>query len=216
MKFIELDNNIQIPIIDEPIGINVSGGADSALLLYYLMKYYKSKIYIVTLADRSKFLRNSKKSIDVVSKCSELTGNTNFEHTIQYADKQLPEVLFNGLELLLKNKVIKLKFNGITANPPDNVLATFKTPTKEHELRNPMVYRDPISKFRIVPWTNIDKKVIAELYIKEGLIDTLFPLTNSCEWDGSTSFNKGTNPYVDHCGQCWWCEERYWGFNRLS
>ena len=46
--------DLEIELPEGPIGVSVSGGADSAILLYFLMKYHKHKIYITTLADRSK------------------------------------------------------------------------------------------------------------------------------------------------------------------
>ena len=63
------------------------------------------------------------------------------------------------------------------------------------------------------PWSNIDKKKLAEIYKKYTLIDTLFNHTRSCEW---TSHNQGhliQNPGLNHCGVCWWCQEREWGFS---
>ena len=54
---------------------------------------------------------------------------------------------------------------------------------------------------------NIDKKGVAELYDYFGLMDTLFPLTRSCEdW---------TDDFSAHCGKCWFCLERLWGFGKL-
>jgi len=47
----------------------------------------------------------------------------------------------------------------------------------------------------------------AELYRKYNLIDTLLPLTRSCEgWDYMT------DGFTKECGECWWCMERSWAF----
>jgi 7-cyano-7-deazaguanine synthase in queuosine biosynthesis len=35
----------------------------------------------------------------------------------------------------------------------------------------------------------------------------IFPITRSCE--------SWTNDFSKHCGECWWCKEREWGFGRL-
>lgn len=56
------------------------------------------------------------------------------------------------------------------------------------------------------PYYNMDKKGIAKMYEDEGLMDTLFPCTRSCESD---------TQMTGHCGQCWWCEERMWAFGKL-
>ena len=42
---------MNIPVIDKPIGVLVSGGADSALLLYLLLQSYNSTIQIFTIAN---------------------------------------------------------------------------------------------------------------------------------------------------------------------
>lgn len=216
METITLIDGVDLPITNEPVCVSVSGGADSALLLYYVMKYYKSKIYVTTLADRSKYLRNTKKSIGVVSKCAELTGNTNFIHMIEYTDKYTLPGLFNLSNQLFEDNLIKFRIHGITANPPNTILETFNNITAEHSTRDPSVHRSIINGKYIRPWTNIDKQMIAQMYIKEDLMKSLFPLTNSCEWKEGMPYNNGVDPYVDHCGHCWWCEERKWGFGRLD
>lgn len=53
------------------------------------------------------------------------------------------------------------------------------------------------------PFHRIDKKVIAGMYEELNLLETLFPLTRSCE---------NNNLLEGHCGECWWCEERLWAF----
>ena len=215
-NYIELIDSVILPVIDEPVCVSVSGGADSALLLYYVMKYYNSKIYITTLADRSKNLKNTKKSISVVSKCAELTSNTNFIHMIDYADTQTLPNLFNLSNQLFEDNLIKFRIHGITANPPNTILEKFNNITTEHTTRDPSVHRSIINGKYIRPWTNINKKIIAQMYIKENLMESLFPLTSSCEWKEGSPYNKGVDPYVDHCGYCWWCQERIWGFGRLT
>ena len=43
-----LTEEVSLKIYDGPIGIMVSGGVDSAILLYYLMKHTKDTIHIYT------------------------------------------------------------------------------------------------------------------------------------------------------------------------
>ena len=107
---------------------------------------------------------------------------------------------------------------GVTANPykDESTLHLFsdehgwkRDPERDRDgvLKQTFLGQDnTIKSFR--PFTNIDKRGIAELYEHFGLMDTLFPLTKSCE---------GFTPSWDspHCGKCWWCLERQWGFGRL-
>jgi 7-cyano-7-deazaguanine synthase in queuosine biosynthesis len=64
-----------------------------------------------------------------------------------------------------------------------------------------------------MPWANTDKKGIAKMYREENLIDTLLPVTRSCEYDPNCEFfDDIEDPGLGHCGECWWCKEREWGF----
>ena len=66
-------------------------------------------------------------------------------------------------------------------------------------------YRPLMPKFlpahdALIYWSGI-----AEIALGLGV---LFPVTRSCEL-------KGKLEYYGHCGKCWWCEERQWGFDQL-
>ena len=56
------------------------------------------------------------------------------------------------------------------------------------------------------PLINVDKKGVAEHYTRLGVLEELFPLTRSCE--------VHTTDFSEHCGECWFCKERLWGFGR--
>ena len=79
----------------------------------------------------------------------------------------------------------------------------------EQDNRDPSIHRPIINGDWCFPFFNIDKIKIAEMYESLGLIDTLFPLTRSCELE-----NPPLN-FLGHCDNCWWCKERFWGFKRL-
>ena len=58
---------------------------------------------------------------------------------------------------------------------------------------------------------NIDKKGVAELYETLGVMETLFPLTRSCE-----AYAHESHYNIDkHCEKCWFCMERIYAFGRL-
>ena len=57
------------------------------------------------------------------------------------------------------------------------------------------------------PIINNDKRDVAKLYRSLNIERELFPYTRSCEDD----------KHIDgHCGVCWWCKERIWGFGYLE
>ena len=75
---------------------------------------------------------------------------------------------------------------------------------------------DGVAHYQIDPICHINKRDLALLYGQEGILDTVYPLTRSCEhvyWEEDGTPN---HPTEGHCGECWWCEERMWGFGRLD
>ena len=211
-------------VFDGITGINVSGGADSAILLYLTMKYStENLINIFTLGNNQRYRRNVHASTAVVERCIQLTGNTNIKHHIHYADIQNYESLNEMLTYHRNNSEIDVMLGGVTQNPPTEVTDNFELKVTEDE-RSPENTRDPIIRVgdKIVgfkPFVNSDKKVIAELYEKYDLMETLFPITRSCEFDPTNEFfhnRKIVDPGMGHCGRCWWCEERKWAFGRLE
>jgi asparagine synthetase B (glutamine-hydrolysing) len=75
---------VELEIIEGPVGIMASGGVDSSILLYYLMKNATGTIHIYTTGSNQKFRRNSIIAPMVVEKCIQLTGNNNVVHHIHY------------------------------------------------------------------------------------------------------------------------------------
>ena len=78
------------------------------------------------------------------------------------------------------------------------------------ESRTPDVVKDEVTGngFLYSPFVNKDKKTIFQIYQDLNLLETLFPLTRSCETTRLKNFRG-------HCGECWWCKERMWGFGRV-
>lgn len=213
----EIYDGINFNIYDGKLGVSVSGGADSALVLFFLLKFNKSKIHIFTFADQQKQLINTKSAIDVVNTCIQLTGNSNLEHHIDYGEIKGIDTLFRNHDLYLKNKIVDYVYTGITKNPPKEVTDSFLEEVPVAVPRDPDVIRDVLwegSWYR--PWTNLNKRDLYNIYKKHNLLDTLFPKTRSCEF-----YNTDIQEMEEfirthkHCGSCWWCEERMWGFGRL-
>lgn len=209
MKTIEICG-VQIPIMSGPLGINCSGGADSSLLLYILMSNTKDLIHIFTISSDEKGRSNAIVIARVVEKIIQLTGNSHIEHHVRYVEKQTPENVAEIPIRFVQNKFITYWYSGLTANPSKEIADSFGK-NLCHHLRDPLVERSMISESlkKITPFTNINKKIIADLYKELGLIESLFPLTRSCEV-------KHRLDYLDHCRECWWCKEREWGFSFIT
>lgn len=73
----------------------------------------------------------------------------------------------------------------------------------DYQLEGPLDLSKHVWSMR--PYYNLNKKDLAKMYEDQGLMDSLFPVTRSCEDD---------NLLTGHCGKCWWCCERKWAFGK--
>jgi hypothetical protein len=69
---------------------------------------------------------------------------------------------------------------------------------------------DEITAQQIIPFANADKSAVKQMYDHYNMIEDLYSVTYSCE---EVPTNK-TQPLV-HCGHCFFCLERWWGFGRI-
>jgi 7-cyano-7-deazaguanine synthase in queuosine biosynthesis len=208
MNIIGLSDNTTLRIPEGPVGISCSGGTDSSLLLYLLMSNCKDTVHIFTLSNNLKGRSNAVIVPKVIERCIQLTGNINVIHYSWYAEDQSEESLFDFQRQALREQKIKTIFSAVTANPPVDI--KFQAGVGEHYLRNPNIVKDEISfdGYFLTPFINKNKQTIAKIYQDLDLMETLFPVTRSCE-------ELGKIEYYEHCGKCWWCEERLWGFGRV-
>ena len=208
-------SDIEIQLVPGPIGVFCSGGADSAILLYILMKYSQDHITVFTLGNREKNYLNITTAENVIKKCSELTGHYNVSHVTRKAEKQTKQEIFNSQFIdYVDTQLVNVIYTGFTANPPVEVTDQFLDKT-ELTIRDPAVTRDLWHRENTfyTPFANIDKSKIAQIFQDLSVIDTLYPVTRSCEWHPDINT---PDPGSDHCGKCWWCEERLWAFDKLS
>lgn len=214
----------------EKIGIWMSGGSDSSLLAYMLArKIIDEKLSIklvpLTVDYKRPFQYIAK---EVREKITNILEKDVFEEHVFYHPKQ--DCNFSAEELKeefhkrnyenFKYNKIQLLFSGITTNPPIEIQETFNWGVlKDVENKRGIGVEKQTFRYftkiedgqeyefyEIKPFFDHDKKYIASLYEQHGLTETLLPLTRSCE-DLTTV--RG------HCGKCWWCEERKWGFGKL-
>jgi hypothetical protein len=199
---------VDVDIHSGKIGVSVSGGADSAVLLFILMKYAPGPIHIFTCSSKEKNRVSPHIALDVIGKCADLTGKQDIHHHTYFVEKQTYQTWINGLKPYIANKTVDIMYTGITALPPDHVLSTFNIRNDLYERRNPNQIRPVYHAGNFyTPFFNLDKQQICEIYKELNILDELYPLTRSCEDLTLT---------VGHCGQCWWCQERNWGFGKLT
>lgn len=215
MKNIDLMDGINIPLAETgDLGISVSGGADSAILLYILMALLgpslDRKLYIFSTFSNEKGRSNAFTVANVIERCIQLTGFTNIIHIGQYVVSQNNINLFKHVHEYLDTGKIVQSFSAVTANPSSLDLISFTGINEDASNRLSGEIRSikDLTREIYIPFTNVNKKYIAALYQLYGLTDDLFPLTRSCE-------ALCRIPESAHCGKCWWCEERKWAFDKL-
>ena len=209
MKTIKLLDEVSFDIHNGHVGVAVSGGADSAILLYLVMKHCLGPITVYTCNSKLKNRRAAHYALDVIGKCIDLTNNESVDHSVFFVQVQTFESLFNNLNRKVNEDKIEKMYTSVTALPPKLITDGFLSPAPLLDKRDPEITR-PVYTGKnneyYSPFFNIDKKKMKQIYESEKVIDELFPITRSCE---SLTLSDG------HCGECWWCEERKWAFGKL-
>ena len=211
----------------EVIGQWMSGGADSSLLAYLLCKEIRDQklnIKFQPLSVRRGRPNNPIYAEGVVDFIKEdLNVDFILPHEVYYPpleDSEMTElkIFWERDSINFKNNMFQILYSGITSNPPDDAgLPKNKERNRDENADRPIESRNGLKHY-INPFFQVNKKWEAEVYKDFGLLDSLFPLTYSCEGDA-----KDTKTHTWHCGntlpfekQCWWCQERMWAFGRLQ
>ena len=205
------------------IDIWCSGGADSMLVFYLLAKEMQEKNHPATLQpiciDRRKEVLTTKIVID---KIIELTQFKNINELIivDHIDNNLNVPIKKyALERATEGKT-QLTYTGINKNPPqdwgvDSPLQE-ENDRGENSIRISEQYNVRVAgnkEFELwgrFPLISTNKKELAKLYKEYNLIDSLLPLTVSC--NGYEMYNTWPEP----CGKCVGCKQKFWGFNFLK
>ena len=231
----------------ELIGIRLSGGTDSAVLLLTVLETFpKAKILLITLYNvlRPNALLAIKNIVDYANKKfpdrivgheTQYFDSTNYNPINSSACTDNPKDLLQKefIPSIFKKYNGKLKFllSGTTLNPPidtqktfrlypgndfmesrnhkvSSLLKTFKLPGNEAELA-----------YEYSPFRNSTKQIVAEWAKELRLVESLVPLTESCETpvDKYTKYaawlsKSYEKPSIEPCQVCWPCNEKYWAY----
>ena len=206
------------------LAIWFSGGADSSILCYLLAKHIKDnqldyKIQPVTVLKRIgdtahlNVLNFIKEKLD----CADLFLDIIVHNTS--SKQEYDDSFFNVRLDHVTNGLYNYIYSGINQSPDTEAYTNgWKMAQEVQDIRGSM-----ITKLKILcgvieldgvdyefgdirPFVNLDKKQIADLYKQHNLLDSLFPLTNSCGYHG---------PVNSHCETCWFCRERLWAFGKF-
>lgn len=229
---------ILIPEGATGIAIKLSGGADSSIVYYALLEHlYKHKIevdvYVLTVITDSKKLYNYHAQ-QIIEFCGDKFDIWPKEHRVEKVDGSLvfdKDTGFNravkyieAQRTLLKEwrdaGLTQAEFSGTTMNPPDSFVSICeillgrkgRDPSRdEATAKNKKLYSFDDEKPTYVyyePLIHKNKQDVRDEYAQYGVLENLYPLTWSCE--------QSDNFTGKHCGKCFWCYEREWGFGIID
>ena len=209
------------------IGISLSGGADSALLAYLILRNSNADIYFTTQVRMWK-TRPWQRWIakDVVSWFKE-----KFDNRIEHIEGFIPPELEEPTEYLVKdeygafkpgNRIILRAHNeyignmykldawyaGVTLNPTED----FEGKLNDRDDASLPIEMKHMGATICHPFANIRKDWIIRQYMNFE-IGELLEITRSCEgeFEGLDYTNYKPYQHVPVCGECFWCKEREWG-----
>jgi hypothetical protein len=218
---------IGIPRDGSAVSVFISGGVDSAIMTYLVVKSvqkfgYGNKIYPIT----SEFMQrpfNIKHAYDVLRVIESSTGFKFSQHLIFPMPNHLSHIDDQDKKPIMSENIteyrvrygISVVFNGLTANPPIE-----EVPDNYWGQRQ--VERDDISLVLLklkqnevqYPFLFLDKRSVSAFYEKYEMLYELFDATRSCEseMDESKYFTKTCFDVRPEGNECWWCREREYGF----
>lgn len=183
---IETDNRLKY-------GILLSGGIDSAVLLYLIIKNNPFvQIQPYTIAKKDGAILYADPIIDHFNKKFKLT----IPYTIVVGDPTVYHRLQSKTAVrdIFQNHDTDILFIGINQNPPE--LKKLKgAPLRSQKSDNPKI---------MFPFVDLYKDAILKIMIDEDQLD-LADITHSC-----------TEQQVGRCNRCWQCTERTWAFKQLD
>lgn len=240
-------DNIAIPFNPnwKKVGVNLSGGADSAIMTYTLCKIieennYDTKIDVITHVR----VWNNRPwagpvSINVYEKLQSYFPNIiNLRHR-NYIPPELEHgVIGNIVGEHSGDMIIVDSFNNYIAHS-ENIDAIFNFTTKDPSvpgLKAPkrdtsidkLVFQDLAQNrthyWLLKPMLVTEKDWIIDQYYKNNVVD-LLETTRSCEGDINSDpllfaeldyTTYKNNSKVPECGKCYWCLERNWAIEKVK
>lgn len=218
------------------IFVGVSGGLDSAALLYLIAtKFPEIEIHTYSGNDDNhpmdylnainvlQWFEDEFPEIDIRSPYI-FKYNGREERWVKEAEELIASGKKPGFssvagvaKTVVMNKMINeywfehipdaIRISGMTANPPIEDMKEFGF-YDDRESRRDKGQNIPVFSGRVYqPLVNVDKKFVAGVFKEHGLMEELFKLTGSC-----IATPEQQNWGDSACGKCWWCKEKEWAF----
>ena len=222
-------DGVEIPLNKDwqRIGISLSGGADSALLAYFIMENTSADIYFTTQIRMWKTRPWQEYVARDVVHWFRRRYQDRIEHLTNFVPPEMEEPnttyitdeygkLKPGNRIILRahNEYVvhKYKLNawyaGVNLNPQEPLEGA--PVDRNTAIISPVLIHMGIPVHH--PFVNVRKDWIVRRYIENNIND-LFNITRSCEGEFKNLNYTNYTPYqtVPTCGTCFWCLEREWG-----
>lgn len=212
------------------IAVNLSGGADSALMMIHVIELSTAQISIINY---QRCWRTRPWQVTVYERVRDWLQTrypgriaNEYRHWIdpQLEQSRLGTVNGRGVEgmimqgynhYIVETQGIDALYNALTQVSTDiattqNIRETASISARVAPDISRLGYRDKQGAVHLKPWTMRDKRWVYSEYRRRDLLE-LWQLTRSCEGEvpGLTWAEwEGTVP--EPCGQCFWCQERAW------
>jgi hypothetical protein len=230
--------NVYIPPRHKTICVSLSGGVDSALLLWHILQYQKEvnnkfKIILYTTGGRNRTYFNFYHALKVQQW---IFNYTNFNHNYSWCTFKQQQTMTSSMYPHMKaiGKIYRttLFISGRTSWPPKDKLKPYWEPgelkttdgndvTKAEAITFSRQSSDPLMEKLQNSDSDADKWFLPESYFYTPLI----PVDKKWVWGSynyygikdlinATRSCEGKQPILnDPCGKCWWCLERSWAIS---
>lgn len=225
-------DDLEIPFSKnwKKIGVSLSGGADSALLSYFILQRTEAEIFFTTQIRMWKTRPWQRYvALEVVN-----WFKNKFKNRINHIEGFIPPELEEPKSPLITDEYGSLKpgnriilrshnewvahtysldawYAGVTKNPSIDIPGA----CKERDNGALPLYMQHMGVHICHPFVYTSKDWIVKQYYKNNIED-LFNITRSCEGEFSNIDYKNYVPgqYVPICKNCFWCKERDWGIEQ--
>ncbi len=206
MEINTLDQTISINIdTSKKIGVLLSGGMDSAIMLFLLLKEIKDNNLTVDLTVYNVPNVNDDAAVYAgkIIKFLEEYFNTAIKFkSIGAGDAEPLKLIRQPASEILATKEIDIVYSGQNQFPPEARLWTAYKQAEGNFVRRDPTLPDPVNaRF---PFIKLYKNHILDLYRQFNILE-LAAITHSC-----------TMQKTGICGECLWCVERAWAFTQLG
>lgn len=204
-----LETRVNIKKDIKCIGLQLSGGADSALMAYLVSKYIidnnlSTKLKRITFGFGNKpdYFQTAE---NIQNKITEMLGKDVWiEPYIKFYNHKQEHSTVVQLRYLFNNNIIDFTMSGRTKNPSINEVVD-PSNSRIVDRDNPVIIDDDSI---LEPFYDITKDVLLQYYFDNNLESLLF-ITSSCDANYSPNL-------VVPCTTCWWCREREWAFKKIG